>query len=422
MTPSLWWMWILYNALSVLTFPVALVYLILFRREYRNIRFLRKKLGLWRYDEQRFAVWVHAVSVGEARAAGPLLRRLVEKGKAVLLTVHTASAYEYATRSYAGVRVEIMPFDFLPCLQAMMRKMYADWLLLVETEYWPNLIVQSWRRGTRVALINGRVSERMRSARDPWRNFLRRLFRLFDGFMMRNPFEEHRILEMGAPRERVRTVGDLKFEILADPSREIEEKVARDLPGLPRQKTLVAGSTHPGEEEILFEAYLQVRSRHPDAFLIIAPRHIARAGEIADLARRRRLSPRLRTEVGRKITEDILIVDTVGELLNFYALGLLAFVGGSLVKRGGHNPVEPASVGKMVLYGRYMDNFRDVSQNLLELDAARVVKNAHEIAEAWLRVIENPAEAERAGERGRMFVVNHRGASGRILEWLGIHD
>ncbi|MHA2621362.1 MAG: 3-deoxy-D-manno-octulosonic acid transferase [bacterium JZ-2024 1] len=421
MTFSLWWMWALYNLLSVPSFPVVLLYLLIFRSEYRHLWFIRRKLGLCKYEPGKFTVWIHAVSVGEVRAAGPLLRRLSARQIPVLLTVHTTNAYDYAVRSYSGARIEIMPFDFFPCLTVFMAKHHADWLLLVETEYWPNLIVQSWKRGTRVALINGRVSERMRCARDPWRNFLRRLFRLFDGFLMRNAFEEHRILEMGAPRDRVRTVGDLKFEVIADPSEEVQLKVAHDLPGLPLRKTLIAGSTHPGEEEILVASYLQVKREHPDAFLVIVPRHISRADEVVSLIHSRGLSARLRTDSGHKITEDILVVNTVGELLNFYAIGFIAFVGGSLIKRGGHNPVEPSSVGKICLFGPYMDNFIDVAQNLLEAGAAVVVRNANDLAEKWLHFIRNPGEAEAGGQRGRLFVVHHRGASAKILEWIGIH-
>lgn len=413
-------MWALYNLLSLPSFPVVLAYLLVFRPEYRNWWFLRKKLGLGHCRNGHYTVWIHAVSVGETRAAEPLVRQLLARNYRVLLTVHTRSAYEYASRWKNAADIEIMPFDFLPCLLRFMGKHQANWLLLVETEYWPNLIVQSWKRKTRVALINGRVSERMKSARDPWRNFLRRLFRLFDGFMMRNAFEENRILEMGAPRDRVKSVGDLKFEVLADPSREIEQKLARDLPDLPTQKTLIAGSTHPGEEEILISAYLQVRKVYPDAFLVIAPRHTARADEIAELVRSRDLKPRLRTDAGRRITEDVLIVDTVGELLNFYVLGVLAFVGGSLVKRGGHNPVEPASVGKAVLYGPHMDNFREVSQNLLEIGAATVVRSTQDLVDAWITAIRTPGWAETAGKRGQMFVVHHRGASRKILEWMGL--
>ena len=251
---------------------------------------------------------------------------------------------------------------------------------------------------------------------------MRELIRALDAFLMRNPADMERILALGAPAERVYSVGDLKFSVRLQGAENLRKRLKNLYPFLQSREVLVAGSTHPGEEETLLRAYQEVRRRFPETYLILAPRHPDRTPELLRLTEQMGLRVLLRSAGGSAHPEDLLLVDTIGELTAFYGLARIAFIGGSLVPRGGHNPIEAVAQGVPVLMGPHIENFSEIYTHFLQIGAARMVRTTEELIAAWTEWLSNPDARERRGRLGKEVVEHARGAEQRILEILSHHD
>lgn len=380
-------------------------------------------------------IWVHAVSVGEVLAVAPLIRALKQRfpARPLVLSTVTLTGQQIAAR-HAGLAdaAFYFPFDFAFAVRRVLTRLRPALVVIAETEIWPNFLREAHRLGVPVAFVNGRISDdsfRRHGYVPLWRLFLRRVLRTPVFFLMQTPQDTERIRALGAPPERVVVNGNLKFDSVV-PAR------PAFLNGLgSRAPVIVAGSTMEGEEAILVDSLRGLQRRFPDALLVLAPRHPERFESVARLLEARGVRFVRRSAWGAKASTapqpagpagdnhsfgserpDVLLLDTLGELAGTYAAATLAFVGGSLVPAGGHNPVEPGLWGKPILFGPSMENFRQIARALQVAGAALEVRDAAEL-EAQLVELLSDAERRRAmGRAAQALIEANRGATVRAVE------
>ena len=369
------------------------------------------------------ALWVHAVSVGEVMAVRPVieeLRRAWPDAPIVLSTV-TPAGYAVATRWLGARGVAIYgPMDFTPCVERAIAAIRPRALLLVESELWPVLVRRLRRRGVPVAVVNGRISTRAFGRYMAARPLLKDLLTSIGAYLMQTQTDAQRVTAMGAPPDRVQVLGSLKWDasLIGQPAAEDVDALRRQL-GLERHhRVVVAGSTHHGEEEALLDAFQAIRGHLDTLRLILAPRHMERVAEVEALVARRGLIGRLASQASGAPIWDVFIVDTVGQLPRFYALASLVFVGGSLIPHGGQNPIEPAGLGKAVLFGPHMHNFAEIVEQLLAAQAAKQLAGPEQLTAALLDLLTDPARTDAMGQRALDLTQRSRGVARRTVERL----
>jgi 3-deoxy-D-manno-octulosonic-acid transferase len=362
-----------------------------------------------------FLVWLHAASVGETMSILPLIEALASRGLAVLLTTGTTTSADLAAnRLPAGAMHQFVPIDLPGAVRAFVSHWKPDLALFCESEIWPNLLREAHRLAIPVGIVNGRMSERSGRIWRRMRGTARSLLAPIALVLAQSEGDAARYASLGA---RAIRVGNLKFDVPplpVDPAAR-----ARLATAIGPRPVLAAASTHPGEEAIVIAAFERIRAEKPDSLLILAPRHPARGGEIAALARTRGLETAIRSQGETpSAASAIYLADTLGELGLVYSLATLAFLGGSLVPIGGHNPIEPAKLGAPVLHGPHVANFRDVFGALDRAGAALAVRDGAELAEAFLRLADDPAARERLADAARAHVGLSEGALARTLDAL----
>lgn len=419
-------MYHLYSILLALGFVLALPWFLWKGRTTgKYLRTFRERMGrlpvYLNVDGDR-SIWIHAVSVGEVLAARPLVPALRERfpRHRLFLSTTTMTGNAVAKKSVRGVDgLFYAPFDWpLPVRQAL-TTLNPSLLVLVETELWPNLIHEAHRRGTRVALVNGRISPRSFGRYRRLQRFLRAVLGEMDLFLMQGETHAQRIRAMGAPAERVRLTGNLKFDAV-EPGRP-PERLVRLLQGPDRDRPLwVAGSTVGGEEELVLRAYHRVRERVPDARLLIAPRHPERFAAVPPLVEAAGFRCLRRSALDPQAWRDgeVLLLDSLGELAQVYALASVVFVGGSLVPSGGHNILEPAVAGKAVVVGPHMENFQEIADQFRSEAAMVQVGSVDELAQEVAGLLLDEARRHGLGERARELVGRNRGAVQRTVDSL----
>ena len=369
------------------------------------------------------SIWVHAVSVGEVNAAAALVTTLRERypGVPVLVTTLTPTGATRAKALFKDLaQVRYIPFDLPGSVRRFFRRVQPRLGVIFETELWPNLYYQCGRRKIPLVLASARISSRSVSR-------YRRLGSLFRDALARPAVvaaqgegDASRFVSLGADPGRTHVTGNIKFDFsvpqdIGERGRSLREFYAASRP------MWVAGSTHGGEEDILLDAHRLVRGVHPRALLVLVPRHPPRFDEVAHGLQRAgirfvRRSQRLGAKAGSAASSaDVLLVDTLGELLEFYAAADVAFVGGSLVPIGGHNLLEPAALGLPILTGPYNGNSADIAKLLIERGAAVVVRDADELCARASALLSDPDERDRIGAIGRDCVDSNRGALGKLL-------
>jgi 3-deoxy-D-manno-octulosonic-acid transferase len=370
--------------------------------------------------EGRPRLWVHAVSLGEVQVAASMIRALNKDlpGCSVLLSTATEHGFDLA-RSLFG---ETFPLIFAPVdlpfsVRKALRRVRPHALVFLETELWPTWIEEARALGTRIALVNGRISTRSLEGYLRFRFFFRNVLSRIDAFSMISEGDARRIRAMGADGRRVQVNGNAKYDLLAERVEEgAEAAVRRELNLHEGEPVLVAGSTRSGEEARLLDAYESILTAFPGTVLVLAPRHIERGREIAGLARSRGHRCQLRSGLrdrGEPRTAPVLVLDTFGELFRLYSAATLVFCGGSLVPLGGQNPMEAAVWGKPVLYGPHMDEFRDAGALLAEQGADGTVRDAEMLAAEAVRLLGSTEERADRGQRARRAVLANRRAAGR---------
>ncbi len=370
-------------------------------------------------------LWVHALSVGEVLSAVPLVRRLRERhpSRALVLTVTTEQGRALARRELAGDVDGLfrMPVDFWGAYGRLVRFLRPAVFIPVETDLWPGLIRHLGRRGVPTVVVNGRISPRTARGYRRFRPLTRLLLHAPSLWLVQSGLDAQRLVESGAPRERVRVAGNIKFDGTWEPLREEERRALLQALGrAPGESVWIAGSTHPGEEDAVLAVFSRIGERFPGLRLVLAPRRVERAGELCGLARARGIPVARRTGTeSEKRAARVIVLDTLGELGRVYGIGAVAFVGGSLVPVGGHNLLEPARFGLPVLFGRHTHNFAAMSDMLLEAGGGRRVQDANDLEQTLGRLLEDPVKAEEMGQRGLAFVRENAGALERVAAEIG---
>lgn len=407
-------LYFLYSALLAIGFVLALpFYLWKGRSTGKYLASFRERMG--RFPAPLNAsgtpsIWIHAVSVGEVLAARALVGPLKERfpDRRIYVSTTTATGNAVARQSVAAADgLLFAPFDWPGPVRRALSAVDPALLVLVETEIWPNLIHEARRRGTRVALVNGRISPRSYPRYRRIRRWLKPVLAEVDVFLMQGEAHARRVRDMGAPAERVKVTGNLKFDSLGEPR--VAEPLAR-LIGV-GGPLWVAGSTAPGEEERVLRALQLVRARVPQVRLLLAPRHPERFAEVIERVRASGLRVARRTALPRPwADEDVLVLDTLGELAQVYSLASVVFVGGSLVPAGGHNVLEAAVAGKAVIVGPHMENFQEMADEFLAEGALVQVRTAEELADAVAALLADGPRRDAIGHRARALIDKNRGA------------
>lgn len=378
-------------------------------------RGLGERLGALRRLEPG-SVWLHAASVGEIRAASRLVDRLEAREMAVSTSTATLTGREAMRRWRPDLPCQLAPLDHPWCVAAALERVAPRALVMVEAELWPCWIAAARRRGVPVLLVSARVSDRSFARYRRLERVVAPTLARLAALGARTDSDAERFLALGAPPERVSVTGDLKLDVEEKPL-DLAPELERVLGRAP---LLVAGSTHAGEEAAALDALEALERAGRPALLALAPRHPERVDEVLRLLRRRRRAWRRRTRLGEAPLDagEVLVLDSIGDLAPLYARAALAFVGGTLAPLGGHNVLEPASVGCPVIVGPHTASVRQAVGMLEACGAARRVSAGTELAgamEAWLR---EPGAAAAAGAAGRRALAAHRGSAERTASLL----
>ena len=409
-------MWyLLYNLFLTISFVIALPFLpllCLFGARYREgllqrLGFYPREISLALVSDH--PVWIHAASVGEVRSAEVLVHALKEQTpeRKILLSTFTATGSRLGGRIAGVDGVIFFPIDLFWIVRRALAKFNPALVIIIETEIWPNFLRQSYRRGIPTLLLSGRLSARASSRYKLCQNFFRRVLGSFTALGMQTAEDAARIIALGAQSDRVYVVGSLKS--LAPSRQRAARRFASALRGKP---LLVAGSTHRGEEEILLTALTLARTRFANLSMVIAPRHPERFGDVERLLRNSPLVFQRRSQADPTawFDKDVLLLDSVGELADFFAAADVAFIGGSLVEVGGHNVSEPARFAKPILFGPHMGNFHNLAEQMKREGAALEVAGAEDLAAALNELLADPQRRQQMGQKAAQIVSAHQQA------------
>jgi len=411
----------LYSLVFILCLPLILARLLY--RAWRAPAYARR----W---PERFAVggdlrpggiWVHAVSVGESIAAAPMVRELIRRYPQlpVTITCMTPTGSEQIRKLFGEqVGHAYLPYD-LPWLQRqLIRRLQPRIAIIMETELWPNMVAECGRAGVPVVLANGRLSERSARGYQRVSWLVRPMFAALDWLAVQSAPEAERFMALGAQQHALTVTGSIKFDL--KPSAAVLQGAAGWRNQWGGRSVWIAASTHAGEDEVVLQAHRQLLAQHPQALLILVPRHPERFDGVARLVQQAGLSlVRRSAGVQPGMSDQVLLGDSMGELMQFYACADVAFVGGSLIPGGGHNYLEPAALGLPVLSGPHRFNFLEISDLLENAGALVEIADADALAAQVGRWLDDSASARAAGEAGQAVVKANQGALERLLEGIG---
>jgi 3-deoxy-D-manno-octulosonic-acid transferase len=375
------------------------------------------------------AIWIHAVSVGEALAALPLARSLKERfpDRRLVISTTTATGQNLAReRMPFADAVFYFPLDWSGPVRRAFQWVNPALIVILETEIWPNFLREASRRGVPVVFANARISQRSfrryRLARRIAPRFVEQIFSDAELFLAQSEDDARRLSELGAPAERVETAGNLKYDLSPPALGPFGEWLAEQLREQERWPVLVAGSVAADEEEPVLAAYDMVQRRWRRTLLALAPRKPERFDAAAEIATERgwKVVRRSRMDLLAPLADDadVLLLDSIGELAGLYSLADAVFIGGSLVQAGGHNILEPAWFAKPPVFGPSMDNFRDMAAQFLSAGAAVQVETGERLGKAWAELIQNTAKRDQMGRAARALVERNRGTAARTLKCI----
>jgi 3-deoxy-D-manno-octulosonic-acid transferase len=394
----------------ILTFPY---YLVLFRKYLPTVA---DRLGFLKVPQLRNAIWVHAVSVGEVKAVERLLERLRQRfpGRPLVVSTSTPTGQQLARERRDIIdHAFYFPIDLPFCVRRAADRIDPQMVIIAETEIWPNFLRICRSRDIPVVMINGRISDRSFARYRLARRWLRRVFADYTMLGMQSEMDRRRIEEIGADPQKVTVFGNLKYDVVSS-SRPLDTTLATVLQNW--KQVWIAASTMPGEEELVLDAFAELRNTHPQLKLVIAARHADRFDAVEDLVKRRGIACVRRTRLTGD--GDVLLLDTIGELAAMFEYATVVFMGGSLVPKGGHNVLEPARYRKPIVFGPHMENFRDITRLFLEAEAGIQIQNATELAPAIRNLLANRDHSAELGRRARAIVEQNTGATDRVLEFL----
>jgi 3-deoxy-D-manno-octulosonic-acid transferase len=374
--------------------------------------------------ERKPVIWLHAVSVGEVLAVSRLVQEIEAalSGYRIFISTTTRTGQALARTRFGAERVFYCPLDLPWAVRAYIRALHPRMLILAETEFWPNLLNGCFRRDIPVVVVNARISDRSwpryQMLRRLWRPILGRLTRI----LAQTQADAQRLIVLGCDPDRVSVSGNLKFDVRAVKQAEATRLLKALGAGL---RFLVAGSTLDGEETALLEAWPRLLVADPNLVMVLAPRHPERFAAVSALFQNSGMAWNKRSGWEGNSTStiaplkpgQIVLLDTIGELASVYSIAAVAFVGGSLIPSGGHNPLEPAQFGVPIVMGPHYANFRSITDDLRAHNAIRIATK-EEFAESIVALLSNPGDAQAMGERARLVFDQQAGATARSVEAL----
>jgi len=368
----------------------------------------------------RPTIWVHAVSVGEVVASSAVVEalRLDFHSHRVLISTTTSTGQKLAAKKFGAENVFYFPLDFAWAVRPYLEALCPDLCVVAETEFWPNFLRLAKRSGARIAVINCRISDRSLPGYRRLRFWLPKVLANIDIFLAQTEEDRRRLVEIGASETKVQVAGNLKFDVAPPPIPPIAASLRASFEQSEAGPVLVCGSTLDEEEGLLLSAFRNILATHSKAVMILAPRHPERFEQVAALVDQLGFRVWRRSLwSGEPLAGGVLLLDTIGELSTLYSLATVAFVGGSLVPRGGHNILEPAMYGVPIVTGNHYENFRDIVNYFLSRSAVRVVGMA-ELALVFMELIESGEERAKLGRNALAALESQRGATARTVQAL----
>ncbi|VAW74864.1 3-deoxy-D-manno-octulosonic acid transferase [hydrothermal vent metagenome] len=368
--------------------------------------------------ENSDVVWIHAVSVGEVRAAAPLVNALLQRdpGAALLITTTTPTGRDTVAQLFSErVQCCYLPWDLPFVVQRFLSSFNPQKLIVMETELWPNLFHSVKQRGIPLYLVNARLSDASLRGYRRVLPLARKTLSCVTSIAAQSEADVSRFIALGAPEERVQCAGNLKYEVELPTDFDQRRSRLRQQFG---QRTLwVAGSTHPGEDPIMLSAHARLLQRYPDCLLLLVPRHPERAKEVAALCTQSGMRVVLYSELAELLSENtrVVVVDVLGELVYLYGLAPLAFIGGSLVPHGGQNPIEALQAGCAVISGEHVENFADSYRELECAGAVSCIKAEADLVKVVDDLLGDAELRQRQLVAAEQVLDGNRGALGRVL-------
>ena len=366
------------------------------------------------------AIWVHAVSVGEVLAVSGLVAELRRRlpGFRVLVSTTTDTGQKLARERFGEENVFYFPLDFAFALRPYFRRLRPRLVVLAETEFWPNFLRTAKGSGAPVAVVNARISDRSLTGYRRFHRLLRKALRNVDLFLGQTETDRERLVAIGAPAERVQVSGNLKFDLPEPEPPPVIAQLKAALRQADAHPVIVCGSTMEGEEWLLLSAFAEVLAAHPTAVMVLAPRKPERFAEVGELLQQSGVRFWRRSQWdGALLSGGVFLLDSIGELAALYALADVAFVGGSMVPRGGHNILEPARYGVAVMTGPHTENFRDIVELFRTQDAVRITE-APQLGRDLMELVSDEAKRHQLGSRAADLVRSQLGATERTVEAL----
>ena len=365
-------------------------------------------------------IWIHAVSLGEVLAVSGLVAQLRRKfpQHRVLISTTTDTGQDMARKRFGEENVFYFPMDFAWAIRPYLRAMSPELIILAETEFWPNFLRMVDESGTCLAVVNARISDRSFPRYQRFRWIFRRTLQHVDLFLAQTQQDSERLQLIGADLQHIQITGNLKFDVPQPSSSPIVDSLRRSFASDGAGPILVCGSTVEDEEALLLKTFENILVGHPHAVMVLAPRHPERFDGVAKLIERMEIASYRRSAwAGEPLPGKVLLVDTIGELAALYALADVAFVGGSLVPRGGHNIIEPAQHGVAIVTGNHTENFRDIVWLFQSRDAVRIV-GVSELPLTLMHLLDHEEERRALGRRAKETILAQMGATSRTMDAL----
>jgi 3-deoxy-D-manno-octulosonic-acid transferase len=369
-------------------------------------------------------IWLNAASVGEIIMVQPLIKELGERypNSGYIVVTNSCSGQQMANKLFGAEKVILQPLDLPGIARRVARKVKPKLTIVVEFEMWPNIIQALSKVGSKVVLINGAMDNKILKYYRLFPGLLKATLNKLDFLGMKNETEKKIVDSLGVKPSKIRVTGDLKYDGSFKVMCKDDKKAIKDSLDIPENAiVLVAGSTHPGEEEIIFKVYIELKEEFKDLVLIIAPRQIERVAEIRQLGEGYSLKPVERTRLAAKdfkgtLGYEVVILDTIGELVDLYSISTIAFVGGSFAKIGGHNLLEPVFYGKPVLFGPNIFKVQKTAEWLIDQNVGILVENEDELKEELFSLLQDQKRRQTIGQKATALIQAREGATNNNLK------
>jgi len=413
---------LLYSALLYFLSPFMLLRLLMRgRKAPAYLNRWAERFGFYGKPEADGVIWFHTVSVGEAEAAFPLIKRVAEQhpntGILVTTTTPTGSA---RVKAFLGHSVQhvYLPYDTPGAMRRFYRCFKPKIGIILETEIWPNMLHQAKLQGVPTLIVNARLSEKSAKGYARLGSFMRQTLADISHVCAQTQQSADRFVTLGLAFSKVSVPGNIKFDMsLPANISEQTEVIRRDW--FQQRPSWIAASTHEGEDIKVLNAFAKLKKHFPNSLLVLVPRHPERFNDVAKLCEKRGYSVTRRSEQrSSRVNSDVFLLDTLGELRMYYGTVDIAFVGGSFVPTGGHNMLEPAALAVPVLFGPFVHNFSEISQRLMEQKAAIQVADEDELAEQLIELLEHSEKRDQMGTAGHHFVEQNKGAMNKVAEQI----